>query len=126
MRRIAVASTKGEVSGHFGHCESFMLFEVQDNQIVSEEAVPNPGHRRGFLPRFLHDLGVDVVVAGGMGSGAAEFLESSGTEVVTGVTGPARTVVEAYLRGELQSSGVFCREHKHHGDCGEHHGECDH
>lgn len=62
--KIAVASVGTEVGGHFGHCEHFRIYTVENGQVVGEELVPNPEHKPGFLPNFLGDMGVEVVIAG--------------------------------------------------------------
>lgn len=41
-------------------------------------------------------------------------------EVVLGAQGDAKLAVEAYLRGELESTGSVCHEHEHADECGEH------
>ena len=118
MRKIAVASENGLVTDHFGHCESFMIFVVEANQIVQEETIPNPGHKPGFLPNFLADIGVRVIISGSMGAGAREIFTEKGIEVIVGATGKAKTAVEQYLQGKLQSTGSVCHEHRHHDECG--------
>mgnify|MGYP000867925005 CR=1 FL=1 len=117
--KIAVPSSGRKICEHFGHCENFNLFEAQDGRIVSEESVPNPGHKPGFLPNFLADMGVTVVVAGGMGGGAVTIFEERGVEVVAGASGDARDAVERFLKGELKSTGAVCHEHEmeKHGKC---------
>lgn len=60
MMKIAVASENDMVTEHFGHCANFDIFEVEENQIVKSESIPNPGHKPGFLPNFLNDMGVYV------------------------------------------------------------------
>ena len=67
--KIAVAAMGNTVSGHFGHCENFNIYDAEDGKITAEEVVANPGHRPGFLPNFLADRGVQVIIAGGMGGG---------------------------------------------------------
>lgn len=84
--KIAVAAMGEQVSGHFGHCENFNIYEAENGKIVSAEAVPNPGHRPGFLPNFLADRGVEVIIAGGMGGGAVEIFNERGVEVVVGAS----------------------------------------
>ena len=121
--KIASAAMGTAVAGHFGHCENFIIFEVENNTVVNETSIPNPGHRPGFLPNFLADMGVNVVFSGGMGGGAVDIFEERGVEVVVGVQGEAREAVEAYLRGELKSTGSICNHHHHHdheGGCGSH------
>ncbi len=117
--KIAVAAMGKSVAGHFGHCETFIIYETENNAIVSENPIPNPGHRPGFLPNFLGDMGVEVIISGGMGGGAVEIFNERNIEVIVGAQGDAREVVESYLRGELVSTGSICHEHEHADECGE-------
>jgi len=111
--KIAVASEKDRVTGHFGHCENFNIYDVVEGKIVNEESIPNPGHKPGFLPNFLHDLGVNVIVSGGMGGGAVDIFNGHGIEVIVGSEGKAVEAIEKYLKGELKSTGSVCNEHDH-------------
>ena len=119
--KIAVAAMGNTVAGHFGHCENFMIYETENGAIQSEQSVPNPGHRPGFLPNYLADLGVQVIISGGMGGGAVDIFNERGVEVIVGVQGDATAAVESYLKGELVSTGSICHEHEHADECGEHH-----
>ncbi len=117
--KIAVASDRGMVTEHFGHCEGFIIFEAENNQIVKSETIANPGHIPGFLPNFLNDLGVKVIISGGMGGGAIDIFNSKNIEVIVGARGDAKTAVNAYLSGALKSTGSVCHEHQHfHDGCG--------
>ena len=115
--KIAVASENGMVTEHFGHCEGFSIFEAEDNKIVKSESIPNPGHRPGFLPNFLNDLGVNVIISGGMGGGAIEIFNEKGIEVITGAQGSAEAAANSYLQGALKSTGSVCHEHQHSDGC---------
>jgi predicted Fe-Mo cluster-binding NifX family protein len=116
--KIAVASEGEMVTEHFGYCESFSIFEAENNKIVKSETIANPGHKPGFLPNFLNDRGVNVIIAGGMGSGAIEIFDEKGIEVVTGARGNAKAAAEQYISGKLKSKGSVCNEHQHHDECG--------
>ncbi len=118
--KIAVSCNGSEIWPHFGHCENFMIYDIEDNKVVSSENVPNPGHKPGFLPNFLADKGVNVIIAGGMGGGAVDIFNERGVEVVVGASGDSKAAVEAYLRGELVSTGEVCHHHEHADQCGEH------
>jgi predicted Fe-Mo cluster-binding NifX family protein len=118
MFKIAVASENQMVTEHFGHCSNFNIFEVENKQIVKSESIPNPGHRPGFLPNYLNEMGVNVVISGGMGGGAIDIFNQKGIEVVLGVSGNAKVVAESYLNGTLKSTGSVCHEHQHHAECG--------
>ena len=93
----------------------------QMSLIVKEESIANPGHKPGFLPNFLNDMGVKVVISGGMGGGAIEIFNEKEIEVITGAAGDAKEAVMAYTQGNLKSNGVVCNKHEHRDECGEHH-----
>jgi predicted Fe-Mo cluster-binding NifX family protein len=115
--KIAIASLKGAVCPHFGYCEEFVLCDVENGQVNHQENLPNPGHRPGFLPLFLKEHGVDVIITGGMGSGAVELFEQSKIKILTGITGSNEMVIQKWVNGELESTGSVCFEHQHHGNC---------
>jgi predicted Fe-Mo cluster-binding NifX family protein len=117
MLKIAVASEGAMVTGHFGHCENFNIYESEGQTITKSTSVPNPGHRPGFLPNYLNDLSVNVIISGGMGGGAIEIFNEKGIEVVTGAVGDAAQAAMNYLNGTLKSTGSVCHEHQHHGEC---------
>lgn len=117
MLRIAVASEREQVTEHFGHCVNFNLFDVENDEIIRQQSIPNPGHRPGFLPNFLNDQGVNVIISGGMGGGAIDIFNDKNIEVVVGARGDARAATEAWIRGGLKSNGSVCHELMHHGEC---------
>lgn len=118
--KIAVSCSGNQIWEHFGHCENFMIYEAEDGKIVSEQSVANPGHKPGFLPNFLADMGVKVMISGEMGGSAFSIFNQRGVEVILGAHGDAKQAVEAYLRGELKSTGAVCHHHEHSDECGEH------
>lgn len=118
--KIAVASDNGMVTGHFGHCEEFIIFDIDNNKIIKEENIPNPGHKPGFLPNFLGDKGVNVIIAGGMGERAVNIFNERNIQVITGATGNSKNAVERYLSGDLKSTGSTCHHHEHSHECGNH------
>jgi predicted Fe-Mo cluster-binding NifX family protein len=116
--KIAVASEGANVSGHFGHCANFNIFTSENGTIVAEESVPNPGHKPGYLPNFLADRGVEVMIAGGIGGGAVDIFNERNIEVIAGAGGNAKVAAQAYLDGKLKSTGSVCHEHQHAGEEG--------
>ena len=115
--KIAVASEQEMITGHFGHCANFNLFDVEDGKIVKQESIPNPGHKPGFLPNYLNEKGVNVIISGGMGGAAVQIFNENNIEVVIGTQGLAQTAVEKYMKGELESTGSICHEHEHADEC---------
>jgi predicted Fe-Mo cluster-binding NifX family protein len=115
--KIAIASDGKCVSGHFGHCEGFIMYEVGEAQPLIKEFVPNPGHRPGFLPVFLHEKNVNVIIAGGMGETAQELFKENQIEVIVGAEGLCDDVIQKFINGQLNSTGSVCTEHVHEGHC---------
>ncbi len=118
--KIAVASENQMVTEHFGHCINFNIFDTENERIIKSTSIPNPGHKPGFLPNYLNEMGINVIISGGMGSGAVELFNEKGIEVIVGATGDARSVVEQYLQGQLKSTGSVCHDHQHQDECGNH------
>lgn len=115
--RIAVASEKEMITGHFGHCANFNIFDEEDGKVIRSESIPNPGHKPGFLPNYLNEKGVNVIISGGMGGAAVQIFNEHNIEVVIGTQGLASDAVEKYLKGELESTGSICHEHEHESNC---------
>ena len=120
--KIAVTYDNGEVFQHFGKTESFKVYEVEDNKVVSSEVIGSNGTGHGALAGLLAEQGVDVLICGGIGGGAQAALTEAGIELCAGAQGNTDQAVESYLKGELVSSGVNCDHHHHEKghSCGSH------
>ena len=117
--KIAVPSRKGEVDPHFGHCEYFTIFSLNEGQICTEEPLtPPPGCGcKSNLVSNLAEQDVRVLLAGNMGQGAVNKLNAAGILVIRGCSGDIKQVVEAYAAGKLADAPVVCQDH---GSCPEH------
>ncbi|MBN1042929.1 MULTISPECIES: NifB/NifX family molybdenum-iron cluster-binding protein [Clostridium] len=115
--KIAIASEEKYVSGHFGHCEGFTIYDLEGKEISKKEFVPNPGHKPGYLPVFLKEHDVNVIIAGGMGATAQELFKENNIEVIVGVEGLCDDTIQKFIKKELKSTGSICTEHAHEGHC---------
>lgn len=109
--KIAIPVTEGRLSPHFGHCEQFVIFDVDDSskQILDQKILESPPHSPGMLPRWLASEGANVIIAGGMGSRAIDLFDSQNITVVIGAPAiAAQEVVEAYLKGNLEDGQNVC------------------
>ena len=111
--KIAVTYDNGEIFQHFGKTESFKVYEVEDNKVISSEVIGSNGTGHGALAGLLAEQGVDVLICGGIGGGAQTALTEAGIELCAGAQGNTDQAVESYLKGELVSSGVNCDHHHH-------------
>lgn len=120
--KIAVTYDNGNIFQHFGKTEFFKVYDVEDNKVISSEVIGSNGVGHAALAGLLAGQSVDVLICGGIGGGAQAALEEAGVELCAGAQGDADQAVEAYLKGELVSTGANC-DHHHHEEghsCGDH------
>lgn len=120
MKKIAVTYDNGQVFQHFGRTEAFKVYEVEDDKVINSEIVESNGVGHGALAGLLADNTIDVLICGGIGGGAMAALEERSIEVCAGAQGDTDEVVEAYLKGELETAGVTCDHHGEGHSCGDH------
>ena len=119
--KIAVTYDNGTIFQHFGKTENFKIYEVENGQVLSGEVISSNGSGHSALAGLLAGQNVDVLICGGIGGGAQAALTEAGIELCAGAQGYADQAVEAYLKGELVSSGATCDHHHEEGhSCGEH------
>lgn len=119
--KIAVTYENGNVFQHFGRTEFFKVYEVENQQIISSEVISSNGTGHGALAGLLAGQAVDVLICGGIGGGAQAALAEAGVELCAGAEGDVDKAVDAYLKGELISTGANCDHHHEEGhDCGHH------
>ena len=122
--KIAATYDNGNIFQHFGRTEYFKVYDVEDGKVVSSQVIGSNGIGHGALAGLLADNTIDVLICGGLGGGAMNALTQAGITVIAGAQGSADEAVDAYLRGELVSSGANCDHHHHHGEgeecCGHH------
>lgn len=107
--RFAIPLAEGVLCNHFGHCEQFAIVTVDGDKIVHKDLMNPPRHEPGVLPRWLHGLGVDVIIAGGMGRRALDLFAQNGIQVITGASNlTPEMLVEQFLTQSLQTSANIC------------------
>jgi len=117
--KIAIPTRGTMVDNHFGHCEMYTVITSDDNKsIIKTEILPSPqgcGCKSDIATTF-QQIGVTVMLAGGIGEGAINVLNRHGVTVVRGCSGDVKLLAETYLKGELSDSGESCAQHGHHGE----------
>jgi len=123
--KVAVPTRGNVVDDHFGHCEEYTVFTVDEKgKIEKADKLPSPQGCgcKSNIAAILQQSGVSVMLAGNMGNGALNVLQSHGIDVYRGCSGDARQITEAFLQGKIDDSGEGCH---HHGQHGEDH-QCNH
>jgi len=113
--KIALPSYQNQIDEHFGHCEYFTVFTIDDQKnIFSEEKIASPAGCgcKSDIARILSEKGVKLMLAGYMGQGAVNVLNSHGIDVLCGCSGNVREVAEKWLAGDMKDSGMTCSQHE--------------
>jgi len=107
--KFAIPLAQGVLCAHFGHSEQFAIVDTQDGEIKGKELLTPPQHEPGVLPRWLQELGVKVVIAGGMGQRAQDLFNQNGIEVVVGApSDEPESLIQNYLTGALATGENLC------------------
>jgi predicted Fe-Mo cluster-binding NifX family protein len=107
--KFAIPLADGKLTAHFGHCQEFAIIEVEGNEITKKETLVPPPHEPGVLPSWLHGMGTNVIIAGGMGARAINLFQQNGIKVVAGA--PAwepEELVRGYLDNSLVTGANVC------------------
>ncbi len=125
--KIAIVTDDGvTISQHYGRAPYYMVYTVENGKIVSQERRNKAGHHTlgmhdCHLDQSCHDekhgmdagsqakhagmlaniLDSQVLIAGGMGYGAYESLESGGIEPIITDVESMEEAVKLYLEGKL-------------------------
>jgi ATP-binding protein involved in chromosome partitioning len=109
--KIAIPVVQGRLSMHFGHCDEFVIVDVDPvkREILGSETVDAPPHEPGLLPVWLKELGADLIITGGMGSRAQMLFKEKGIDVMVGASSDEpEAIVKAYLDGTLATGTNIC------------------
>jgi len=116
--KIALPSRQNLIDNHFGHCEYYTIFNIDENrkEILSQETLASPTGCgcKSNIAQTLSEIGVKVMLAGNMGDGAVNVLNNAGIEVVRGCSGDVKEVALKWLEGSVVDSGDSCHEHECH------------
>lgn len=122
--KIGVPAKDNVVSDHFGHCDWYTIFSINEKgKIINTEIVPAVAGCgcKSNIAEILKEMGVKVLLAGNMGEGAYNHLSMAGIRVYRGCSGEVATLTEDYIQGKVIDHGTGC----HHREQGEAH-QCSH
>lgn len=113
--KIAVPSKEKLVDGHFGHCDTYTIFQIDEGNQVESKEILKWSHGcgcRSNIVATLQEMGVEILLAGNMGHGALNMLQRHRINVVRGCEGNIDDLVEAYLQGQVRDQEILCQTHE--------------
>ena len=114
--KIAVPTRDGHIDDHFGHCAYYTIFEIEDKKIVATSRLDSPEGCgcKSNIASVMEEMGIEVMLAGNMGEGAKNKLESHNIKVIRGCKCDVEAAVKGYLLGFIMDSGEGCDHHECH------------
>lgn len=115
MIKIAIPTRDEQVDNHFGHCDHYTLFTINNQkQIIGKESLASPEGCgcKSNIASILEEKGITLMLAGNMGEGAKNVLNSHHINVIRGCKGSIEEVVKQYLSGFIYDSGESCHQHE--------------
>jgi predicted Fe-Mo cluster-binding NifX family protein len=109
--KIAIPVAEGKLAMHFGHVSQFDILTVDTDAktITSCESHTPPAHEPGVLPAWLHEMGANMIIAGGMGNRAQQLFIQNDIQVIVGApSAPSEEIVKAWMDGTLVSGTNTC------------------
>jgi len=100
------SSLNDQVDPRFGRCAYFMIVETETMDV---EPIANPNVALGGgagiqSAQMMAERDVKVVLTGNCGPNAFQTLNAAGIDVIVGVSGNVRNVVEQFKSGSLSST----------------------
>ena len=127
--KIAIPTQDNIVDSHFGHCEYYTIYTIDENkQVINKELMPSPQGCgcKSNIAGVLRQQGVTLMLAGNMGEGAFQMLQMSGIDVIRGCSGNTDSLLKEYIEDKLSDNGILCSHHGH-GNGHDHEGHsCNH
>ncbi|HEX3073454.1 MAG TPA: NifB/NifX family molybdenum-iron cluster-binding protein [Ignavibacteriales bacterium] len=119
--RLAIAAEDAAVAEHFGRCDKFHVYEINENkEVIRREEYANPlnGQHSGMcqLPHYVNKIKANAIIAGGMGNKAVELFLGYGIDVITSPGLKIEDALNMYLQGKLSGYSP-CSGHEGDG-CG--------
>jgi predicted Fe-Mo cluster-binding NifX family protein len=115
--KIAIPTKEGNtIDQHFGHCEFYSIFTVEDNKVVNKQTLESPKGCgcKSNIAYDLAEMNVKVMLAGGIGNGAVNVLKAQNIEVIRNCSGNVDVLVNDYLAGKITDGGANCAAHDEH------------
>ncbi len=109
MKKIAIPVINGTLCKHFGHCQEFHFFKVEDGQISTLEKKTPPPHAPGVIPKWIGEQDVTDVIVGGIGQRAIDIFNAQGVNVYAGApSNESKAIVEEFINGSLRLNENLC------------------
>ena len=105
--RVAISIWEDKISPVLDTAAKLLIVENETKKEISRFEADIIEGNLSRRCSFIRGLQPDVLICGAVSRQLAEMLKASGIRVISGISGPAEDVLNAYLQGTLPNSGFF-------------------
>jgi predicted Fe-Mo cluster-binding NifX family protein len=105
--RIAISIWEDKISPLLDTASKLLIIENETQKESSRFQVHLLKQDISKKCRFIQSFNIDVLICGAVSRQFSEMLKAFGIEVISGISGPARDVLEAYQQGTPLHSKFF-------------------
>jgi predicted Fe-Mo cluster-binding NifX family protein len=105
--RIAISIWEERISPLLDTASKLLIIEKETQEESSRYDVYLLKQDISKKCRFIQSLNIDVLICGGVSRQFLEMLKAAGIEVISGISGLAQDVLEAYQQGVPLNSEFF-------------------
>ena len=98
--RIAISIFNGKISPRFDVAPKLRLYEIKEREITDEKEISCEGWNDTDRVQRLKELGVEILVCGGIPNYLSETLLNNDINVFPWVTGDVQDALKKFLRKE--------------------------
>jgi predicted Fe-Mo cluster-binding NifX family protein len=108
--RIAISAAgpdlNAEAEPRFGRCQYFIIAdpETKEFEALDNSSAMEAGGAGVAAAQAIANKGVQALLTGNCGPNAYQVLSSAGIQVITGVSGKVKDVIEGYRSGKFKAS----------------------
>ena len=102
-----------KVSSHFGKAPFYLLYNTSTKTANVIKNTSNHYGGKEHPPVLLKNAGVQIMLAGGMGSNARKIFEKNNIKVYYGASNTAKETLELYESGKLSEISPDDGNHHH-------------
>lgn len=100
--KIAIPIFGTRVSPRFDYAREFLLSKAANGMVIEREELSSDGLTALARVRMILELGVDILICGGIDRISSQQLSFSDIRIYSWVTGESEDALNCFLRGELE------------------------
>jgi predicted Fe-Mo cluster-binding NifX family protein len=110
MIRLAIAVEKGKLATHYGHAETYDIYQIANDQYQFETSIVHD--KKNHLQSYddLASKNVNAIAFDMVGENGFEHLIGRGIDVYYGQKGDVEAFLEAFIKGQIKKPKVYVED----------------